>query len=571
MPGLKHADADNKAGGMRHRSMTSLIAIIGIIGVTAAATTLTWMATAYGLSLMVDSHCYLGVARVMSAFFGIGPAYLLDENLLRELGHHYAYIIRQWPHLYPVLLSAAAVILSADPYAAGRWLHILFPVITAGLVWMIVYRNRKSHLPAFVAVAVVLLSPSMLKLVYGVYSEVPFILFQLAAMLAVSCYLENRRYPALIMAVLFVALACITRYAGVVMVVALAATVWQANSEQPMRRKLTISLFCLVLSTLPLAIYMLYPVISGQALEIGGRTFAWYWTSVKALIFLRNTLFAPLFYFMPFWIPKAGQYIFAVYATLAIAVLIVHRTGQQRRYPPQERVRQLQNFIKLCLAGYFFLLFFYGLFFDPRAGFKGVPPRLLAPVFVWCVVLAAIIGAAPGGVATGHKTRFRPFFIYGFLAVLIVVYFIGAVHLTVQNRETIKSQNSHWQNAPVKKYVQREIGDVPWIVTNLPGEVFHYWGMPAFLLPLHYDFINMKENTGFREEMAQSRLLLHRHNGMVLYFDPYVYYHPQVAAQDAGLDECLDLLDLEITFRNENCVVLRPQENHEPPRKDPNE
>lgn len=556
---------------MNDRRLTDSLAIIGIMVAVATATILTWMATAYGLSLMVDSHCYLGLARVISARFGIGPDYLLNENLLRELGQHYAYIIRQWPHFYAVLLSAAAVVLSTDPYAAGRWLHILFPVIGAGLIWLIVYRNRKSHLPAFVAVAVVLLSPSMLNLVYGVYSEVPFILFQLAALLAVNGYLKSGRYPALIMAVLFVALACITRYAGVVMAVALAATVWQANRERRLPRKLTLSLLCLGLSVLPLAVYMLYPVIAGQALEIGGRSFAWYWTPVKALIFFRNTLFAPFFYFMPFWIPKAGQYAFAVYTATAVAVLIVHRVGQQRQRPPQETVLQLQNFITLCLAGYFCLLFFYGLFFDPRAGFKGVPPRLLAPVFVWCVILTAIIGPSPGRGRPVCAFRFRPLFAYSFIAVLIVVYAVGAVHLTVRNRDTVRKENSHWQNTSVKRYVQNEIGDVPWIVTNMPGEVFHYWGMPAFLLPLHYDFINMRENTGFPEQMAQSRLLLHRHNGMVLYFNPYVYYHPQVAAQDAGLDECLTLLDLEITFRNETCVVLRPEADDNPRRQGPDD
>ncbi|MEW6076926.1 MAG: hypothetical protein AB1724_03855 [Thermodesulfobacteriota bacterium] len=531
------------------------ISIIGIIAVISLGTILTFIATVNGLVIEGDGYYYINAARIIASHLGLGDQASIDKNLLREITSYYAYAMELWPPFYPALLAAAS--LTADPYPAGRWLHLVFPLIIGSLLWGILYRNQKTHTRAFVAIALIILSPIILRLNFFVYSESLFLILQLLTMLAISYYLRAKRRLWLVMAIIFIALACLTRYIGAAMALALAVTLWRVNADFPLYRRMALSLSCILFSVLPVTLYMFSSIIYGQTLYVAGRSLAWNWPIAKALIFFKKSLNSPVIYLTPEGWPPQIQVFLALLAITAIVIFFVHQVKQQRQQPPARAVLQLQNFIKSCLLIYLVMASLLALFLDHMVCFTGLTPRHFAPVFVWAVVLIALTGPENRAAGTKNSSRFMAVSALIFTAILITGSLAGSTINALKNPDIAEKPNKLWKNSPALAVAQ-EIDGVPWIVTNMPGEVFHYLNTPVFALPSHYDFFKAQNNPRYQEQMARLRTLLHQHNGIVLYFNPWVYLPKEGACAATSLEECMDSLHLEIYLRSRDCLILRP-------------
>jgi len=159
----------------------------------------------YGAGLSPDSVGYLGVARNLMAGAGVqtydGAAFVVQ------------------PPLYPALLALVGYIFHADPLAFA---HIVNALIFAAIVYLggLLILDRLPHLPylALAGSAAVAASPRLLETSMMAWSEPLFILFVLTSFAFAGSYLSKPDAKSLALLSVSAALACMTRYIGVLLI-----------------------------------------------------------------------------------------------------------------------------------------------------------------------------------------------------------------------------------------------------------------------------------------------------------------------------------------------------------------
>ena len=184
----------------RYRLLLAVLAVAGMALVLLRNAT-------WGPGLHWDSVNYISVARSL----------LAGEGLIQFTGHLY----NHWPPLYPLLLAAISLP-GFDPHAvAGPLNAFLFglTILVAGH-WL---RQRiASRLLFLWACLAVTFALPLTSVASWALSEPAFILFVALALFFMDRFLrDDQQRAALIWAGLFTALACLTRYIGLVVVMTL--------------------------------------------------------------------------------------------------------------------------------------------------------------------------------------------------------------------------------------------------------------------------------------------------------------------------------------------------------------
>ena len=170
----------------------------------------------HGVGLSGDWAAYLGTARN-----------LVDgKGFLSFNGEPYLY----WPPLYPLLLAAAAWVASSDPFDVAGPLNAVALGVTVFVAGQLLRRHGAPVWLVAAACAALAVAPSLGDVAGQAMSEAVFILWLIAA-LALACrYLEtsargDHRVLLGLAAAAVAALAALTRYVGVCVVLAVAPLV----------------------------------------------------------------------------------------------------------------------------------------------------------------------------------------------------------------------------------------------------------------------------------------------------------------------------------------------------------
>ena len=248
---------------LRPDGLTLLIAAIALLGAgLALARVAVW-----GAGLHWDSVNYIEVARALLAGDGFTQP---DWYLFRAD----AYAI--WPPLYPMLLAGSGLG-AADPYdVAGPLSAVSFglTVFVAGR-WMA--RRLESPLLVMWVCLALALSVPLSRMATAALSEAPFILLATLTFVQADAFLRDGRRSALLWAVAFTALACLTRYIGIALILTVAPMLFFRGGAMGARVKLAVAYACM--SALPLALWVLRNVLltgeptgarSGESLSVAG-------------------------------------------------------------------------------------------------------------------------------------------------------------------------------------------------------------------------------------------------------------------------------------------------------------
>lgn len=199
----------------------------------------------WGPALSWDSVNYIEVARSLLAGDGFTqPAwYLFGAD---------AYAI--WPPLYPMLLGGGLG--AADPYdVAGPLSAVAFglTILVAGR-WMA--RRLESRLLVAWACCALALSVPLSRAASAALSEAPFILLATLTLVQVDAFLREGRRSALLWAVAFAALACLTRYLGVALIPVVALVPFLRGGV-PLGGRVRLAAACALMMAAPLALWAL--------------------------------------------------------------------------------------------------------------------------------------------------------------------------------------------------------------------------------------------------------------------------------------------------------------------------
>lgn len=182
-----------------------LLVLIAIMGILALVITTRW-----GIGASPDSVVYLGGARSISS--GQGYRYPSWDGLGEPVTH--------FPPFYPLILAIGDLI-GIDPLHGARLLNLFLFAANILLFGFILIKNESESGWLFtLGTFIVLTSTPMLTIHSMAWSEPLFLLQGFVSLLVLAAYLQTQRILLLLTSALLAGLAILTRYAGVVFVVA---------------------------------------------------------------------------------------------------------------------------------------------------------------------------------------------------------------------------------------------------------------------------------------------------------------------------------------------------------------
>ena len=159
----------------------------------------------YGVMLSEDSPTYISVARN-----------LLEGEGFRDL---YGTIYTTSPPLFPLVIAALGTV-GIDVIAAATYVNAVAFGLTVLAVTMWLQSRIESRLLVFCGGCACVLSVLMAELAAAVMTDTLFILFVVLSLVALDRFLETCKWSTLMLAAIWAALACSTRYIGVAVLVA---------------------------------------------------------------------------------------------------------------------------------------------------------------------------------------------------------------------------------------------------------------------------------------------------------------------------------------------------------------
>ena len=208
--------------------------------------------------------------------------------------------------------------LGLPPLIAVRWLNAGLFGVNLFLAGWIVWRGGGGKAGALLAGLLVLLSDILLESHGWAMSEALCLTFFLLAVVSFQEYTRRKGWGWLAGIVLAAGLACLTRLAGVTIVVAIALGLLLYSPVKPLGCRLGQATALGIASLLPMAAWMMRnQIVTGQALHYSG--FRWAWPTLDtARWFIYNTLS----WFIPGRLLR-GRELLAGLAALALLVILL--------------------------------------------------------------------------------------------------------------------------------------------------------------------------------------------------------------------------------------------------------
>lgn len=315
---------------------------------------------AYGVALTWDSVEYVSVARNL----------LAGEGFTRFFGGHY----KAFPPLYPALLAGASLGVF-DPLAvAGPVNAILFGLTVFVAGWWL-WRRLDSRLLALWGCAAVAVAWPLTWMASWAMSETAFILLALLALIQTEKFLEGGKREALVAAAALTALACLTRYLGVSVGLAIALLLVFRRGAGPAEKARNLAVYAAV-SLLPLCLW-LWRTFSLTGTLAGKRGRAFYQLP---------EILDGAFYELAQWAARGLPLTLAVVLLLAAGLAATWGFVQAR---PALAPRDWRSF---SVFGGFALVYVALLVLVMMSGgtWSGFQARFLAPIYIPLLLVAAV-------------------------------------------------------------------------------------------------------------------------------------------------------------------------------------
>jgi len=439
---------------------------------------------AYGVGVEWDSINYLSAARSLLAGDGF-------VQVVQEVAGAYA----RWPPLYPMLLAASgflvfdprdvagplnAVIFGVTVFVAGRWLR---------------RRIRSQFLVVGACLAVMLAIPLTRAASYAM-SEMPFILFTTLSLVWIDEFLLGGKRTDLVWAGVFTALACLTRYIGVVVLVVVVPLMLLRPGVALMEKVKQCAAYALI-SLIPVGLWILRNVM--QVGEPFGPRESPDYTLAEALDSILGDMSRWAIFLPTTGAVRLVAVVFVGIALLALAAAVGYVAALSSR-----RDSPLRGWSSFSVFGGFALVYLVSLTalgtvtsVWPLSGRMLAPayiPLLFAGVFALDKFLVSGRGGALRGNALGLpivRTFLRGRKPVGLLTAVIVV--VGSLWLlghAPRHARDIWLANgdlgqgfaiSKWVDSEVLRYMRDTSIESPRVVSSVPIAVLYATGVREYV------------------------------------------------------------------------------------------
>ncbi len=452
---------------------------------------LTTAATAKGLYVSPDSVFYVGTAR--NLLDGVG---FRSPPGLQALGH--------FPPMFTLVIAAVAR-LGLDPLDAARLVNIAVLGATVVLVGLVLQTLTRSPLAALVGATVTATAVDVLTFSGSALSEPLFVLLAVGGLVALAAHMDSRRTAVLMGAAALIALAVLTRYVGVALVVTGSGVLVWRGRERRLHGMVDAAVFGAI-ALAPVAAWLAWAGQRGPADE---RTVAVHLFDGAYL----GQASRPLARWVVPWPgPPVGPVLALVLVVLAAAVLGRSRPADVDRAAS----RSLENLPVLLGAfavSYLVVLVADRVLIDATGRLDA---RFLMPLHVVGVLLAVRwvwVRRARTGVAA--------------VAVLVVLaqvtagmaWAVGGVTDTSITRRGYSA--AAWRRSTVVARAGAENPTLP-VYTNGFDALFLLTGRGGTPIPAEKDYLTGRANPRYRDELSAMRADLTQTGGLLVYFDAII-------------------------------------------------
>jgi len=215
--------------------------VFGLLG--AAGAVLVLLSTrSYGAGLDPDSVAYIGTARNIA--HGLGAVSYGGNPLVLQ------------PPFYPFVLAMVDRLLGVDPLTSTRVVNALILGLTIYVSgWLLSTLLGRARVYGLLGAACILASPALFGVSVMAYSEPLFIFLTVLSLLGLTLWLQNKSGVCFAVLILSAALACMTRYVGITLILAEGVTVLLLENEKLKLRIVHAIVFGFI-SILPVALWL---------------------------------------------------------------------------------------------------------------------------------------------------------------------------------------------------------------------------------------------------------------------------------------------------------------------------
>ncbi|NPV77400.1 MAG: phospholipid carrier-dependent glycosyltransferase [Anaerolineae bacterium] len=476
---------------VRWASFAILLALMAVY----AASLLLSATSVYGIGIRSDSVAYIWSARNLAE--GIGLGRMDGGGNFKAMTH--------WPPLYPVVL-AAFPLFGMDVIEGARWLGAILGGLNVALVGWMLARITRSPWFAAGGALIVLFSPAMAETNLQAMTEPLYISLSLLALLFLDTALLRGRRRWLLAAAVFTALALLTRYVGLSLVLAGALGILIYERQTLGRRGRDLAIF-LAIAVLPAGLWALRNLaLSGSA---ANRALTFYAIPVSD--------FALAFETMQGWVSPAseilsvgaGKLILALVALLGGFLLARFGSFGEENGPRSTLI----DLNQLLLGFYLMMVLVSRLFFDPLITI--FEQRILAPAYL--SVLALLTGIL---FAAWHSAVKLRWWIGAILAIFYLwsAYSFAMIYRSQSNQiyNTMRENGSGYAykgelDSPFAKLL-RQIPDRAVVFTSNVEKFYFLTGKPSYGYPSEFDAAFIKSVKAMMVDRTVFFVSFHREN-----------------------------------------------------------
>ncbi len=434
-----------------------------LLAVGAAGSLIVLVATSrYGIGLSPDAVGYVRVARELNAGHGI-PSYFVLQ-----------------PPLYPILLAGAGFLTGTDPAVAATGVQIvLYGIIIALSGWVLFSQFPENPLLAAMGTLAVLAARPLFTSSILALSEALFVVWVLAALASLQAYLRSGSRAAFIIALAAAALAPLTRYIGVAVVLT-GVAVLLLDARRPLRTRVLFALLFGTVATLPLALWGIRNyLVAGTLAGARGLT---RFPPGETLRAAWNTLAT--------WILPEPWRDLGLGALVAVAI-----AGAVLYFVLRSRSPAVVPQPRPALAPYaLFTVIFLALLIGSSLwiAYNRINSRLMAPVFV-PLLITLLVGLEQ--LLAILRTRISPMPVNVGAALILALGLVYPFQFQLQRTAGAAEGGAggyvtaRWLNSPTIRYVREHLAELgPTIYTNAPDALYYLANLDAPSVPPEFAY-----------------------------------------------------------------------------------
>ena len=442
---------------------------------------------AYGVGLGWDSINYISVARNLLA----GEGFVQDTFVETTEG---SLDYTMWAPLYPSLLAASSFLVF-DPWDIAGPLNAVIFGVTVFVAGRWLRRRIQSRPLVLLACLAVMLAIPLTRAASYAMSETPFILFTTLSLIWIDKFVLDGKRTDLVWAGVFTALACLTRYLGVTVLVAALPLLLFRPGVALLDRVKHCAAYALI-SLIPIGLWMLRNTLLSGA-PTGPKP-----PSNDTLPEILSATLADLSRWALFWLPSDAVRIAA--SALTAMVLLALAVAIWRVFFRWRQGGASQQWSSLCLFGGFALVYLGVLlvaqtvtFGEPAGGRYLYPmyiPLLFAGVFALDkFMISERIKALPGNaldlpiVRTFLRGRKPVSLLTAVIVVVASLWLLGhaprhARDIWLANGDLGQGfASSKWVDSEVLRYMRDTSIESPRVVSSVPIAVLYATGVREYV------------------------------------------------------------------------------------------